>query len=488
MRAIDRTSVTNLVRNKMPVLLLIVLLTSPWVVAHAEDIDEFDALVERLDAIKDRHGVAAFAVVVVESDGRAWSRTSGTADLASGRPARVETRFRIGSISKVFAGVALLLAESDGDLRLDQQATDILREPQYSNQWSSTHPVTIAALIEHTAGFQDWVQDEWDLNVPLPLEEALAYRPASRTSKWPPGMHSSYSNSGPGVAALALQTATGIEFERFIRQRIFSPLGMTTAVYQPDGETLRLLATGYDSDGRTAIPYWHVILRPSAAVSMQPRDMAPFIRMLINDGRMTNGRLLSGAMMKRLLQPTTTLAARSGLDYGYGLGIYQSQRNGHSLYGHGGDGDGYLAHFAFSPESRRGYFLVINAFKHEPLRRMRAVSEEYILRGLPPPDYPGGTLAPQELQRFAGVYRSSTARFGSDIGGRTVEIAVGDGVLLTTRQGGRPLRLIPVTATHFRRPDQSVATTAFVEADGKMFLQGPIGNFERVKPAGQSDP
>ena len=472
-----------MVQPAVHLVILFALILPTFVSAQTEiDGDEREQLVVRLDAIRERFRVPAFAIMVVEDNDQAWTRSMGIADRATKKPVDGETRFRIGSISKTFAGIALLLSEAQGDLSLNDEIADIVVEVPFANRWRDTHPVSVASLLEHSAGFQDWVSDEWDLNEPLPLAEALAYRPDSRISRWPPGLHSSYSNSGPGVAAWVLEQAGGEEYESFVTTRIFAPLGMRTAVFQPDDLTRRLLATGYDSDARTVIPYWHVIFRPSAAISLNPRDMAPFVRMLINRGIVGDHRLLTEKMVDRLEHPETTLAARAGLDYGYGLGIYQSQRDGHSLFGHGGDGDGYLAHFAYSLESRRGYFVVINAFTHEPLRRMRAVIEEYILRGLPDPAYPSYKLSRQELERFTGTYRRQTARFGSVDADQWIEVTVGKDRLVTTWPGGKSSELIPVTSNQFRRPNQSIATTVFVAEDGKFYLQGPIGNYARETP------
>jgi hypothetical protein len=274
------------------------------------------------------------------------------------------------------------------------------------------------------------------------------------------------------------------EYEGFVRNRIFVPLGMSTAVFQPDELSRHMLATGYDSDAKTVIPYWHVIFRPSAAISLNPRDMAPFIRMLINRGIVGDKKLLTQEMVYRLEHPETTLAARAGLDYGYGLGIYQTQRNGHSLFGHGGDGDGYLAHFAYSLESRRGYFVVINAFTHEPLRRMRSVLEDYVLRGLPKSIFPSYKAKPGELESLTGTYQSQTSRFGTLDGDRTLEIRVKGDRLVTIWPRGKSRDLLPLGSGFFRRPDQSVATTVFARENGALYLQGPMGNYIRCTTFG----
>lgn len=441
---------------------------------------DIDDLVKHLEALRAEHEVPAFALTLVDRDKTLWSGARGIADLATERPVDSRTRFRIGSISKMFAGMAALLAEQDEALRLDDRVRDFAPQPPFKNRWPDTHPIRVAHLLEHTAGFQDWTRDEWDLNDPLALEDALAYRPASRETRWPAGMHSSYSNAGPGVAALVIERATGQEYQRFLVDRVFRPLRMSTASFDLDSEARRLLATGYDSDGTTPIPYWHVIFRASAGITLNPSDMAPVIRLLINRGRLNGERLLSEAMVTRLEHPETTLAAEAGLEYGYGLGIYQWQREGHSLFGHGGDGDGYLAHFGYSLEAGRGYFIVINAFDHRALKRMRAMVERHLVRDLPEPAMAKSTVASSSLTRLEGRYRQVTVRFPWEKRGPDLEISAERGMLFTRKPGDEPRALVPVTDRFFRRPENSVATTAFIEVTGKMYLQGPMGNYARV--------
>ena len=447
-----------------------------WAADNARDLSP---LIDRLDAIRQEDAVPAFSVVLVDRDAVLMTATRGYADLAERRPAGPDTRFRIGSITKTFTGMALLLAESAGEVSLDRAIPELIADPPYENPWVGTHPITLAQLLEHTAGFQDWVGDEWNLNDPLPLAAALAYRPGSRTARWPPGFHSSYSNSGAGVAARVFELLTDSDFESFVDERIFTPLGMDTATFLAQGENLELLATGYDSDGTSIIPYWHVIFRPAAAISLRPDDMAALIRLLLNRGRHDGDRFLTPDLVSRMEHPRTTLAARAGLDYGYGLGIYQWQHNGHSLFGHGGDGDGYLAHFGYSLESGRGYFVVINVFRYPPLRRLRAELEDWVTAGL---RTPSPVIADaSDLTRYTGTYRQVTKRFGPLPPTATVEVLERQGRLYTKGGDSRERPLLPVAEPMFRRPGQTVATTIFVTGgDGRRYLQGPIGNFVRI--------
>jgi len=445
--------------------------------AHADTLDGAE-LLDALDAVRTRYGLPAYAVMVTDSERTLLSEARGLADVASGRQADGDTRFRIGSITKAFTSMALLLAEADGDLSLDDQVRDIVPEAAYTNPWADTDPVRVAHLLEHTAGFQDWTADEWDSAESLDLAVALAFRPASRTCRWPPGRYSSYSNSGAGLAAKVLQTASGRSYEAFVEQRIFAPLGMSTATLTLDERTERLLATGYQADGVEVIPYWHMLFRAAAAINLNPRDMDMFVRLLLNEGEHDGRRLLTRAQIARMEQPRTTLAARVGLRYGYGLGIYQWQRSGHSFFGHGGDADGYLAHFGYSRAADRGYFIVINAFSHRPLRAMREIIETALIEDLRPPDYPIA-FELENPAALAGRYEALTTRFPGSPGTDAIRLTTAAGRLYSIRDGRRRL-LVPVADRLFRRPDQSVPTIAIInDSGGETYLLGGLGDYRR---------
>ena len=89
-----------MVEQAVHLILLFALLLPTFVSAQTETgVDERERLVARLDAIRERFKVPAFAITVVEDNDRAWTRSMGIADLATAKPVSAETRFRIGSIS-----------------------------------------------------------------------------------------------------------------------------------------------------------------------------------------------------------------------------------------------------------------------------------------------------------------------------------------------------------------------------------------------------
>lgn len=441
--------------------------------------DPLAPLLARLDAIRKSEGIAGLALVITDRESVRYCGGLGAEDWDSDRPMGCQSMIRIGSVSKAFTGLTFLALESDGLLDLDQRVTGVVDPPPFQNPWSSTHPVTVAQLLEHTAGLMDLSKREFDHNQPLALGDALKVDPESRRLHWPPGLHSSYSNAGAGIAAFVMEQATGRDFEDYAAGRVFQPLGMTTASFSLTSEIQQRLATGYDSDGRTAIPYWHTLYRPFGGINVEVSQMAPFLRMLLGRGRLDGRAIFSGDQIQRMENPQTTLAARAGLTFGYGLGNYHATHRGFVFHGHGGDADGYLCHFGYNRELDRGYFLLINAFRNASLRRLKAEVLDFLV-GARKADYRPGQPQPESaLIKLSGRYRSATRRFAGQAPS-TLEVRYTQGRLVLVR-GDRRQHLIPLGNGLFRRGFEPVATTAFVEEDGTLFLHGPFGNYQRIE-------
>jgi len=301
--------------------------------------------------------------------------------------------------------------------------------------------------------------------------------------QWPPGLHHLYSNANAGLAGLVIERVSGQNYARFISGRLLRPLGMDSAGLSGDEGTRRRLATGYDSDGRTPIPYWHMIFPPLGAINATPREMGALVELLLRRGRIGDKRLLDAASIERMERPATTLGARNGLSYGYGPGLGQSLHKGFRWYGHGGDGDGYLSHFGYNREAEAGYFLTINAFKHGALRAMTARVRDHLTHGVAAPRPPTSRIDPETLGPLTGTYVAVTRRFEWQDADRLdedrLQVVLEDGALYTHSSNGRRL-LIPANTHLFRRHGQPLATIAIADQDGDLYLQAEFGNYRRV--------
>ncbi|MGD2216756.1 MAG: serine hydrolase domain-containing protein, partial [Gemmatimonadales bacterium] len=157
-------------------------------------------------------------VALVTRDSIVWVGGVGLADVEAERPVTGETVFRQGSISKSFVSLSVLLLQERGRLSLNGRVSELAPEIEFENRWEETAQVRLVHLLEHTSGFDDIHLTEYvSGKSSTTLREALDYHPDSRTSRWEPGTHMSYCNSGPALAAYIVEKISGQPFEDFVQ-------------------------------------------------------------------------------------------------------------------------------------------------------------------------------------------------------------------------------------------------------------------------------
>jgi CubicO group peptidase (beta-lactamase class C family) len=450
---------------------------------------DVEALKAEIQEILDENRIPGASVALVEKDRTIWAGGVGKADVAAGIDTTADHLFRIGSISKSFTALAVLHAVEDGLLDLDTPVRDLAPEVAFTNPWQRTHPVTVAMVMEHTAGFDDIHFREYaKVDDPgITLADGLAYNPGSRVSRWPPGTHMSYSNSGPAIAAYVVEKITGEAFEDHVREHVFDPLGMESSTFHFPRDAA-LLAKGYEADGVSEARYDHIIVRPSGGLNSSSREMARYLRMMINRGTLDGVRLLAPETIIRMETPTTTLAARAGFTYGYGLGNFTSIVNGHLFHGHNGGITGFASTSAYSSDLGVGFFVSINK-PGSAIRDIAALVGERLTAGFEKPQGAVAAVSDEELQTITGWYQSVTPRqqlayvlsrfFAIE------RVTLEAGRLFLAPLGGEGRELVPVTATSFRYGNEPVARVfGVVDNEGDPILQGgPAGNSRKVSGA-----
>ncbi len=341
-----------------------------------------DELNERIEKIRKDSGTPAIGIALVDRGGPYWVASVGKADLKTGRAADADTLFRIGSISKMFAALAVLKLAEEGKLSLDDKVRDRVPDVHFENPWEDTHPVRIAHLLEHTTGWDDMHFVEYAHSAPdtLSLEDSLPVHPHSRTSRWPPGTRHAYCNSGAAVAAYIVETVTGKRYEDYIAESFFTPLDMPstsyfkTALYDERGATLY--------QGIAAQPYWGLLYRPAGSVNSSARDMARLVHFFLRRGSVAGTAIVSPASIDRMETPATTLGAAAGIRSGYGLANYSSgfRASNAAFHGHNGGVIGGLSELAYSDELGQGYVVMLNSGNGAALGQVSELLRAYLLK------------------------------------------------------------------------------------------------------------
>jgi CubicO group peptidase (beta-lactamase class C family) len=243
-------------------------------------IEEFRASVP---GIMDKGGVPGAALALVDDQGIVWTEGFGYGDKK--KPVTPDTPFMICGMSKLITATAAVLAVQEGLVKVEP-ITTYLPDFQVNSRYED-HPeqkITLRRLLDYTAG--------------IPAEAPLGngFEPASTVSfedhvrslygTWlvcPAGGSFFFSNASSDLAAYVIQVAAGKPFEDYLKERLFTPLGMshTTAdrkAILADSER----AIG-QMTGMAKVPAVHPALG-SAGVYSTARDMARFVQLHINLG------------------------------------------------------------------------------------------------------------------------------------------------------------------------------------------------------------
>jgi CubicO group peptidase (beta-lactamase class C family) len=448
--------------------------------------DSLDRLRAQLAEILTETKTPGVGYALVLPDGTIQASGVGRADVASGRPATGGTLFRIGSISKMFVSMSVLSLVEEGRINLHDRLADLAPEIWFANPWERSDPVRLVNLLEHTAGFDDISLAEYAHQLPddAPLSEGLDFRPDCRRARWRPGTRMSYCNMGPPVAARVVEKVTGETYESFVTDRFLTPLDMRTATFFEPGAGVDF-ATLYFADGVTPQPYWHILVRPSGALNASAQDMAHLVRMLLDRGRYDGRSVLSEESIARMERPETTLAARAGLDNGYGLNDYSFRVRSFVLHGHDGGVNGGLASLGYLPDHGLGYVFLINSGSVDAFRRIRSLLVGYLTRDVPAPAPPPSVAVATEVARhWAGWYgpaspRQETLRFLERLV-NVQHVSFGEDALTVTPLFGESSRYLHVGRGLFRNEKWPSANLALVDdPDAGPVLQWGTDTLER---------
>ena len=407
-----------------------------------------------LDVLEE-HEVPAVGIAMVDENGPVWVTSLGKSDLEKDVDANENSMFRIGSTSKMFVALAVLKLVEEGALSLDDKVADLVPDIEFKNQWEDTDPVRVVHLLEHTTGWDDIHLPEYAHNDPTPatLKQGLYFHPHSRTSRWMPGSRMSYCNAGPPVAAYIVEKLTGQDFEDYVQENFFDPIGMATATYRLT-DTVRERGVTLYTNGEPE-DYWHISVRPSGSINASPVDMAQFASFFVNRGSVDGVQLVSEESLKRMETPSSTTAALAGQEAGYGLNNYSSRHKKWVYREHNGGVNGGLTEFSYLPEARVGHAIMINSGSGTAYREISDLVRDFETRGLiGAADLEVQTIGPEHSD-IAGLYypinsRQQVAYFAERVFNIQKLSVVGNSLILVPLLGGEPLGYVAESADLYR--------------------------------------
>lgn len=357
---------SNLLRLKLPFLLLLVFPIFVYSQTLDEKLAEIDAYAQK---VQDAWNVPGFAIGIVKDDKVVFAKGYGVREL--GKPEKVDenTLFAIASNSKAFTTASLAILIDEGKLKWDDKVAQYLPEFQMYDPYV-TREMMIRDLVSHRSGLDTFSGDLLWYETTYTTDEILRrvrfLKPVSSfRSRY------GYQNLMFTAAGRIVEKVSGKRWSEFVRERILTPLGMTrttTSVrdlkdnyampHNESGGKLRVLHLG-NVDGAA----------PAAGLNSSVKEMANWLRLQLGRGTFEGKKIFDRQRSAEMWSAVTPLGvnpfpakdAPTKLFSAVGMGWFLNDYRGRLLVSHTGGLDGMLSQTAMMPEENLGLVVLTNS-------------------------------------------------------------------------------------------------------------------------------
>jgi D-alanyl-D-alanine carboxypeptidase len=295
------------------------------------------------------------AVLVAKSDKPIFAQAYGLADREHKVPNTLKTRFRIGSMNKMFTATSVLQLVETGKLGLDDSLGKYLTD--YPNKEIAAK-VTIRQLLTHTGGTGDIFGPEFEKHrLELRTLQDYVKLYGNRSPQFEPGSRWQYSNYGFILLGAIIEKVSGQTYYDYVREHVYTPADMTSSGSEPEDVTVPDRSIGYTRMGASelhpntdTLPY-----RGTSAGGgySTVEDLLKFAK-AIEDYKLLNAKFTN-------MLTTGKVDADGGR---YAFGFDDQMINGIRCFGHGGGAPGMNGDLEICPDP--GYVVAILANMDPP--------------------------------------------------------------------------------------------------------------------------
>ncbi|HEX7335507.1 MAG TPA: serine hydrolase domain-containing protein, partial [Pyrinomonadaceae bacterium] len=287
------------------------------------------------------------AALVARNGKTVFAQAYGLADRENKTPNTLKTRFRIGSMNKMFTAVATLQLVQSGKLDLKAPFGNYLTD--YPNK-DVASKVTIEQLLTHTGGTGDIFGPEFDkrrLELKTLRDYVNLY--GQRAAEFEPGSRWQYSNYGFLLLGVLIEKVSGQSYYDYVRDHIFKPAGMTATASEPEEQTVPDRSVGYMRGGGDWQPNTDTLPYRGTSAGGGYSTVEDLLRFAT---ALQTHKLLNAKYTEEL----TTGKVNAGRGK-YAYGFQDSVINGTRCFGHGGGAPGMNGMLQICPSS--GYTIAV---------------------------------------------------------------------------------------------------------------------------------
>ncbi len=458
------------------------LIAVPAQAADLRDTATLEAFVDGVVQPLMRNENSPSGVVAISLDGELLlAKGYGYQDIDARQPVDpAETLFRPGSISKLFTWVAVMQLVEQGKLDLDTDVNTYLQGFSIKNTFAE--PITLRHILTHTPGFEDGGLGYLIIDKPenlIPLREAMERYQPERVN--PPGVQTAYSNYGTALAGLIVEQVSGLPFTEYVQRNLFEPLGMAHSTFAEPlpSDLVPKMAKSYKVEqGAFQEQPFELVgnFGPAGGMSATATDMLRFAQAVLNGGELDGGRILQPDTLTQMLTRNFTHDERLT---GMLLGFYESNHNGHRVFGHGGDTQWFHSNLSIDPENRLVVFVSFSGAAGRVPRSalIPAIYDEYFPAEVKVPSAPAGFK--ERAAPYAGTYafwRGNFSKVERLFGiGNAVQVVPTEDNTLTVAFGGGAKQYVEVEADLFQERDPGLSLVAGISPSKIAFQRNDAG-------------
>lgn len=373
-----------------------------------------------------------------------YTKTIGLADFESNVKATVNSKYRIGSISKSFTTVLVLKAVEEKKLDLNQTIDKWF--PAITN----AKKITVKHLLSHRSGIHNFTDDKNYLiwNTQSKTEKEMIEIIAKSGSDFKPGRKVEYSNSNFVLLTYILEKTFAKSYSNLLQEFIVKPIGLTnTYVFgkiNPSNNECKSYSFSGTWKLETETDY--TIPLGAGAITSTPSDLTKFA-----------DALFSGKLLK-----IESLELMKTIKDGYGIGLFPIPFYKSIGYGHTGGIDGFSSVYSHFADDKISYALISNGTNINNNDISIAVLSAVYDKPYEIPVFSTYNLTSEDLNKYLGVYASKQI---------SLKIKVTkDGNTLIAKETGQPALTLEATAKDKFTFDQAGAKFEFNPAEKTMIL------------------
>lgn len=331
--------------------------------------------------------------IAVSQNGKLlYSKTTGYSDIENSKRADIDTRYRIGSISKMFTASLILKATEENKISLNQPLDKYFPEIENSNK------ITIGNLLNHKSGIHDFTNDKSYLsyNTVAKSEKQMIEIIAKGKSDFEPGSKVEYSNSNYIVLSYVLEKIYKKSYSAILNSKIIRPLRLKNTYFGSNIQIQKNESYSYHfkkewikgTETDLSIPLG------AGAVVSNPTDLTAFIEQLFN------GKIIS----KKSLSVMSTMNAYHGISIGTGMLAFTHFEK--KSYGHNGAIDDFASLLNYFPEEKLSVALMSNGLSYPIDNVLLCALSCYFNRPFAMPTFNYVEVEPAVLDLYTGQYAS----------------------------------------------------------------------------------